>query len=181
MSELAVSLLRLSYLLALWLCVFAALGVLRRDTYGTKILRREPGATSLRRGRRRRVAAPPVAPPSHPAADAGSRPSPSTSPAVPAGRQAPTRLVVISGPLRGTTLPLGHGLTIGRSATSNLVLDDEFTSGRHALITPRDGVWYVEDLGSTNGTFVGRQRLRAPVAVQAGSAIRIGQTRVELR
>ncbi|MDR1294537.1 MAG: hypothetical protein LBK59_06210, partial [Bifidobacteriaceae bacterium] len=60
MSELAVSLLRLSYLLALWLCVFAALAVVRRDTYGTRILRREPGASSLRRGRRQRVAAPPV-------------------------------------------------------------------------------------------------------------------------
>jgi pSer/pThr/pTyr-binding forkhead associated (FHA) protein len=87
----------------------------------------------------------------------------------------------MSGPLRGTTLPLGQGLTVGRSATSNLVLDDEFTSARHALITPRDGQWYVEDLGSTNGTFVGRQRLQAPVPVHAGTVIRIGQTRVELR
>ncbi|MDR0432013.1 MAG: FHA domain-containing protein [Bifidobacteriaceae bacterium] len=179
MSELAVSLLRLSYLLALWLFVFAALGVLRRDTYGTKILRRAAGAMSL--VRKRRVVAPPVPDsPSRPTDDAAPHPQRSARPAAP-DSDAPNRLVVVSGPLRGTTLPLGNGLTIGRSATSNLVLDDEFTSGRHALIAPRDGRWYVEDLGSTNGTFVGRQRISRPVPVRIGSTVRIGQTRVELR
>jgi pSer/pThr/pTyr-binding forkhead associated (FHA) protein len=89
--------------------------------------------------------------------------------------------VVTSGPLKGTSLPLGSGLTIGRSGTSNLVLDDEFTSGRHAQIVPRDGQWYVEDLGSTNGTFVGRRRVEGPVRIEVGTPLRVGQTRMELR
>jgi hypothetical protein len=199
MSELAVSLLRLSYLALLWLFVLAALAVLRRDTYGTKILRREANPASLRRGRRKRVAAPPVPIPAgvpHPAtpqtvprtprstssaADAVPASDP-TRPATPRpAPSAPQRLVVTSGPLKGTSLPLGHAVTIGRSATSNLVLDDEFTSGRHALIEWRDGRWYVEDLGSTNGTFIGRQRIGVPTPVEPGQVIRVGQTRVELR
>jgi hypothetical protein len=188
MSELAVSLLRLSYLLLLWLFVFAALGVLRRDTYGTKIVRREPGAASLRRGRRQRVIAPIVPASARPSpgltADAGppvARPAARRASPTPDPAGSPNRLVVTSGPLKGTSLPLGHGLTIGRSGTANLVLDDEFTSGSHAQIVQRDGRWYVEDLGSTNGTFVGRERVSTPVPVETGTPIRVGQTRVELR
>jgi hypothetical protein len=180
MSELAVSLLRLSYLLALWLFVLAGLMVLRRDTYGTKIVRREPTASSLRRGRRRRVSAPAPSSPTLPAADAAPT-RPRSVPPPPPNLASPTRLIVTSGPLKGTSLPLGHGLTIGRSATSNLVLDDEFTSGRHAVIALREGRWYVEDLGSTNGTFIGRRRISAPTAVEPGTTVRVGQTRVELR
>ncbi|MDR1295554.1 MAG: FHA domain-containing protein [Bifidobacteriaceae bacterium] len=177
MSELAVSLLRLSYLLALWFFVFAALAVLRRDTYGTKIVRRDAATESPRRGRLRRVGTPSALPPAGPrASSATSRSAADGSPGPP-----PSRLVVLSGPLKGTSLPLGHGLTVGRSGTSNLVLDDEFTSARHAAIVERDGGWWVEDLGSTNGTFVGRQRVGEPVAVRPGTAIRIGQTKVELR
>jgi hypothetical protein len=194
MSELAVSLLRLSYLLLLWLFVLAALAVLRRDTYGTKILRRGVGAAALRRGRRQRVTAPAI-PPGRVSLDDGAPrprvpltavPSPAAPPAAapvqaPPAASAPTRLVVTSGPLKGTSLPLGNGVTIGRSATSNLVLDDEFTSGHHAHVVLRDGRWFVEDLGSTNGTFLGRRRVSEPVAVAVGTSLRIGQTRVELR
>ena len=61
------------------------------------------------------------------------------------------------------------------------MLDDDFASGRHARIFEREGTWYVEDLGSTNGTFLGSQRLTAPVAVEAGTVLRIGKTVLELK
>ena len=86
------------------------------------------------------------------------------------------------GPLTGTSLRLREsGTLIGRNPECALVLDDDFASGRHARIFEREGSWYVEDLGSTNGTFLGSQRLTAPVAVEAGTVLRIGKTVVELR
>jgi pSer/pThr/pTyr-binding forkhead associated (FHA) protein len=69
---------------------------------------------------------------------------------------------------------------IGRSSAANLVLDDEYTSGRHARLAPGPDGWILEDLGSTNGTFLGREQIRQPVPVRVGQTIRIGQTRLEL-
>jgi pSer/pThr/pTyr-binding forkhead associated (FHA) protein len=90
--------------------------------------------------------------------------------------------VVTQGALTGTSLPLREaGTVIGRNPECALVLDDDFASGRHARIYTRDGAWFVEDLGSTNGTFVGTQRLTEPVRVEAGSTLRIGKTVIELR
>ena len=94
----------------------------------------------------------------------------------------PTTLVVTEGALRGTTLPLREsGTIIGRNPESALVLDDDFASGRHARIFKREDGWYVEDLGSTNGTFIGSQRLSGATRVEAGATLRIGKTVVELR
>ncbi|MDR1118523.1 MAG: FHA domain-containing protein [Bifidobacteriaceae bacterium] len=117
-------------------------------------------------------------------------PAASTIPAsaAQAGRQAdaprpgaPTKLVVKTGPLRGTTLPLGRSpVVIGRSSTANLVVDDDFASGRHAQIVPRHGAWVLEDLGSTHGTFVGRERITGPRELAAGQSIRIGNTTLEV-
>ncbi|MDR0626880.1 MAG: FHA domain-containing protein [Bifidobacteriaceae bacterium] len=207
MGELSVSLLRLGYLLLLWLFVLAALFTLRRDIYGTTIRRRD--STAAARGGRRRpkgravvgvpselAGAPAAVPPAAPhfgSADAvnpAAYPSPAPVPtpgSVPARvpvtpkQHAPTRLVVKSGPLRGTTLPLSRApVVIGRSSTANLVLDDEFTSGRHAQLVPRNGGWVLEDLGSTNGTFLGRERIAGPVELTAGQSIRIGNTTLEV-
>src|SRR5690606_25808026 len=98
MSELTVTVLRLGYLVVLWLFVFSTIGVLRRDLYGTKIVRRL---------RRESAQSPPPAPTPEPAGPP-SRPAP--------GRAAPGRLVVTSGPLRGTTLPLGASrVVVGRA------------------------------------------------------------------
>jgi len=94
----------------------------------------------------------------------------------------PRRLVVTAGPLRGTTLPLGaSAILIGRAPSCTLVLDDDYSSSRHARVFPQDGQWYVEDLGSTNGTFVGRERIEAPTPVEVGAQLRVGQSTLELQ
>jgi len=73
------------------------------------------------------------------------------------------------------------GVLLGRNPECTLVLDDDFASGRHARIFRRDGGWVVEDLGSTNGTYMGTTRLTQPTPVEVGSALRIGKTIFELR
>jgi pSer/pThr/pTyr-binding forkhead associated (FHA) protein len=94
----------------------------------------------------------------------------------------PTTLVVTEGPLAGTSLPLRQtGVLIGRNPECALVLDDDYASGRHCRIYPSGETWYVEDLGSTNGTFMGREKLTAPREVGVGSSLRIGKTVLELR
>jgi pSer/pThr/pTyr-binding forkhead associated (FHA) protein len=77
-------------------------------------------------------------------------------------------------------LPLNAGLVIGRSSSANLVIDDEFASGRHARVVPGPNGWLLEDLSSTNGTYIGEQRITGSVAVRSGQQFRIGQTKFEL-
>ena len=166
MSELAVTLLRLGYLVLLWVFVLSAIGVLRRDLYGTKITSRGAQAP-IRRAR----------------AASGSSAAQPAAPAHPRGRdQTPTRLVVTEGPLRGTSLPLTtSAILIGRAPSCTLVLDDDYSSSRHARVFPHDGQWFVEDLGSTNGTFLGTSRVVQPTLVPPGAHVRIGQSVVELQ
>jgi len=76
---------------------------------------------------------------------------------------------------------MDSGVLLGRNPECTLVLDDDFASGRHARIFRRDGGWFVEDLGSTNGTFLGSTRLANPMPVEVGSTLRIGKTIFELR
>ncbi|MDR0365271.1 MAG: FHA domain-containing protein [Bifidobacteriaceae bacterium] len=190
MGELSVSLLRLGYLLVLWLFVLAALVTLRRDIYGTTIERR--GREKQGRSRRQKapvpvpaeLAAVPAAVAPGPAGALGTAPArrPSRASVSSAPRPgAPSRVVVKNGPLRGTTLPLARSaIVVGRSSSANLVLDDEFASGRHAQIVPRLGGWFLEDLGSTNGTFMGRERIAEPRELTAGDSIRIGNTTLEV-
>ena len=164
LSELTLTVMRLGLLVLLWVFVFAVVGVLRGDLYGTRVKRRTAGAGKEAPARR------PVSPkPSR--AERKSRAS------------GPTRLVVTAGPLSGTTLPLRPaGTLIGRSPECALVLDDDYASGRHARIyQDDDGTWRVEDLRSTNGTFLGSTRLTEPRQVAVGSVLRIGQTVLELQ
>lgn len=92
-------------------------------------------------------------------------------------------MVVSEGTLTGTTVALqGQTITLGRAHDSTIVLDDDYASSRHARIYPdRDGQWIVEDLGSTNGTYLDRTRLTTPTPVPLGAPIRIGKTVIELR
>jgi pSer/pThr/pTyr-binding forkhead associated (FHA) protein len=97
-------------------------------------------------------------------------------------RGAPRQLVVTEGTLQGTTVTLGDApVTLGRAHDATLVLTDDYASNKHARLAPSDDGWVVEDLGSTNGTYVGSQKVTRPTKVTVGSQIRIGKTVLELR
>ena len=193
MSELTLTLLRLGLLALLWVFIFSVVGVLRTDIYGTAVTRRgkRKAAKAQTQDRQRGPARTPV--PAGAAAGAGAAGAAVASQGP--GRKAPGRkgrgkgvpatLVVTEGPLAGTSLPLrSGGILIGRNPECALVLDDDYASGRHCRIYPdpsgRDG-WAVEDLGSTNGTFIGRERLTGSRPVEVGTTLRIGKTVLELR
>ncbi len=87
-----------------------------------------------------------------------------------------------AGGLAGTRIGLtGAPVLIGRADDSTLVLTDDYASTRHARISQQEGVWFVEDLGSTNGTYLGQHKLGGPTPLEVGVPIRIGQTVMELR
>jgi hypothetical protein len=175
MSELTITLLRLGYLAVLWILVLSSIAVLRRDLYGTRISRR-------RTDRQPAVAA--TAPAAAPHAPVAAPQPPVAEPAPRSARATArtSRLVVTTGPLAGTTIPLTQSaVVLGRAPGSTLVLDDDYSSSRHARIFPQAGQWYVEDLGSTNGTFIGEQRITGPVLMSPGTAVRIGRNVIELQ
>jgi len=159
MSELTVTVVRLGLLALLWVFVFSVVGVLRGDLFGTKVTR---------------TAAP--APARRPRQPAPERPQPRRD------QRTPSHVLVTEGPLKGTTITLGpQSVLIGRNPESTLVLTDDYASGRHARLYPEDGEWFVEDLGSTNGTYAGNERLTSPKKLEVGSSLKIGTTVLELR
>lgn len=168
MSELTLTVMRLGFLAVLWLFVIVAVQVIRSDLFGTRVTQRG----SRREGRAQQSARQQAAPPQQRQQGGGRQ-----------RRGAPTKLVVSEGTLTGTTVALqGQTITLGRAHDSTIVLDDDYASSRHARIYPdRDGQWIVEDLGSTNGTYLDRTRLTTPTPVPLGAPIRIGKTVIELR
>jgi pSer/pThr/pTyr-binding forkhead associated (FHA) protein len=76
----------------------------------------------------------------------------------------------------GVSFTLNGGVTIGRSPQTDIPIDDRFASGRHARIYERDGFSYIEDMGSTNGTYLNGKRLDTPELLRARDRIRIGDT-----
>ncbi|MEU7720285.1 FHA domain-containing protein FhaB/FipA [Streptomyces tibetensis] len=169
MSELTLTVMRLGFLAVLWLFVIVAVQVIRSDLFGTRVTQRG----GRREAGRQQQAAARQAPPQQRQQPTGGR----------RGRNAPTKLVVTEGTLTGTTVALqGQTITLGRAHDSTIVLDDDYASSRHARIYPdRDGQWIVEDLGSTNGTYLDRSRLTTPTPIALGAPIRIGKTVIELR
>jgi hypothetical protein len=162
MNSLTLTLIRVAFLAVLWLFVIAAIGVVRTDLLGTV-------ATKLRRGRNQPVPMQQPKPPRPP------RP-------VRAGRGTPRFLVVTEGGLAGVSIDLtDQQITMGRANDATLVLNDDYASTYHARIFPQDGQWLVEDLGSTNGTYLDRQKVARPTLVSVGVPIRIGKTVLELR
>jgi FHA domain len=160
MNTLTLTLIRVAFLAVLWLFVIAAIGVVRTDLFGTAVAK----------VRRPRNQAPPrpVAP---------QRPKPQRP-----GRGAPRFLVVTEGALSGVSIDLtDQQITLGRANDATLVLNDDYASTHHARIFPQDGQWIVEDLGSTNGTYLDRQKVIRPTPVPVGVPIRIGKTVLELR
>ncbi|MFD0371035.1 FHA domain-containing protein [Streptomyces sp. NPDC059071] len=173
MSELTLTVMRLGFLAVLWLFVIVAVQVIRSDLFGTRVTQRGSRRQDARPQQGGRQAAAP------PQQRGGQQ-------AAPGGRQrrgAPTKLVVSEGTLTGTTVALqGQTITLGRAHDSTIVLDDDYASSRHARIYPdRDGQWIVEDLGSTNGTYLDRTRLTTATPIPLGAPIRIGKTVIELR
>jgi pSer/pThr/pTyr-binding forkhead associated (FHA) protein len=158
MNTLTLTLIRVAFLAVLWLFVIAAIGVVRTDMFGA--------ATKVRRVRSQQS---PQAPRQSPRQ---ARPS----------RGSPRYLIVTGGPLSGMTINLtDQQITMGRANDATLVLNDDYASTRHARIFPQDGQWIVEDLGSTNGTYLDRQKVTRPTPVPVGVPIRIGKTVLELR
>ncbi|WP_250282759.1 MULTISPECIES: FHA domain-containing protein FhaB/FipA [unclassified Frankia] len=174
-SDLVLLVVKISFLALLWLFVLAAVRAVRADMFGpTK--RQRQNVQGLGHG----AAAQPAPVPAHPARPA---PPPAGPQNAPASRRArtPSKLVVTKGHLAGTILPLGPApVTIGRAQDSTLVLEDDFASARHARLVPHDGQWFVEDLGSTNGTYLDRTKVTSPMPVPLGAPVRIGKTVLEL-
>ena len=162
MNALELTLVRLAFLAVLWLFVIAAVGVVRTDLFGSSSRRRK----QPRKARPQRPAPPPAA------RRNGGRPS----------RSAPQQMVVTAGTLAGTVIGLSDmQITIGRADDATLVLTDDYASTRHARLFPQDGQWLVEDLGSTNGTYLDRRKVTQATPVPVGVPIRIGKTVLELR
>ena len=155
-SALVVALLKYGLLALLWVFVLVAVRTIRVDLSG-----KAPT-----------VAAPQGAAP----AKAAKTPKPQRK------RGVPRQLVVTEGTLQGTTVTLGSTpVTLGRAHDATLVLTDDYASNKHARLAPSEDGWVVEDLGSTNGTYVGSQKVTRPTKVTVGSQIRIGKTVLELR
>jgi pSer/pThr/pTyr-binding forkhead associated (FHA) protein len=160
MNALTLTLIRLAFLAVLWLFVIAAVGVVRTDLFG-------PALSSRQQRRQQKAQRARAQRPQRPAR---------------AARGAPQRLLVTGGSLTGTSIGLAdQQITIGRATDATLVLSDDYASSRHARLFPQNGQWIVEDLGSTNGTYLDRQKVTQPTPVPAGVPIRIGKTVLELR
>jgi hypothetical protein len=187
-SELTLLVLRFGFLLLLWLFVFGIVYALRTDLFGQRV-RKLPEAQA------------PAAASPFPAAAAAAAPAPAAAPAMkappvsnlPSGAnraggstnasvQSAHRLVITSGARAGTELPLGRDpITIGRSSESNLVIRDDYTSTHHARLLLWNDEWMIQDLDSTNGTFLDGRRVTVPTQVPLDTPIKIGTTTFELR
>ena len=159
MPEFVLTVARFGFLILLWIFVFTVVGVIRRDLFAGV---RSKSIVASPRG-------------------VGGAVIPGRPAKVKRGKAA-RQLVVTAGQLAGTRITLGDlPITIGRAEDSTLVITDDFASARHARIVPRDGQWFVEDLGSTNGTYLDRGKVSGPTPVPLGVPIRIGRTSLELR
>lgn len=154
MPEIVFFAVKIGFLTLLWLLVVFAVLALRADLFG---------------GRPARVAA-------------GPRPARGPRPHRERRGRRPAVLVVTEGALTGTKITLGAApITVGRAEDSTLVLGDDYVSTRHARFVPRGDQWLVEDLGSTNGTYLDRSKISGPTLVPMGTPVRIGKTTIELR
>ena len=159
MSELTLFLIRIAYLAILWIFVLSAISVIRSDMFGARVPEAARGARGDRGGKAPKL-------PKQP----GRR------------RGAPTHVYVSSGSNAGERVDLDRApILIGRGPDAAIRLDDDYVSTRHARIAASGDQWFVEDLGSTNGTYVGTVRITQPTTLSLGTQVRIGKTVLELR
>ena len=159
MSELTLLLIRIAYLAVLWIFVLSAISVIRSDMFGARVpeTARNGAPAPARKGK---------------AAKASRKPR----------RGAPTHLLVVEGENPGTRAELADApLLIGRGSDAAIKLDDDYVSTRHARVAASGDEWFVEDLGSTNGTYVGPVRITQPTTIGLGVQVRVGKTILELR
>jgi pSer/pThr/pTyr-binding forkhead associated (FHA) protein len=156
MSELTLFLIKISYLAILWIFVLSAISVVRSDMFGARVAQ----------GGTREAAAP----------KARRQPKPK------ARKGSPTHLLVVDGANKGERAELAEApILIGRGSDAAIRLDDDYVSTRHARIASSGDQWFVEDLGSTNGTYIGSARITQPTTLTLGTQVRIGKTLLELR
>jgi hypothetical protein len=156
-SEIALTIIKVLFLALLWLFIFSAVSVIRTDLFGRTVpAPDQPEARELES---------PAPPPRR-----GRRP-----------RGTPRVLAIVQGAQTGESAELAPGLVlIGRGADCQLILDDDYVSTRHARVVAAEGGYYVEDLGSTNGTYVNGARITAPTAISTSDTVRIGKTILKL-
>jgi FHA domain len=153
-SELTLFLIRLAYLAILWIFVLSAISVIRSDMFGARVPEAARAAAAPR-GRRQKA---------------------------PRRRGQPTHVIVVEGSNAGARAELEDApILIGRGPDAAIRLDDDYVSTRHARIGSSEDQWFVEDLGSTNGTYVGSSRITQPTTLTLGTQVRIGKTVLELR
>ncbi len=157
MSEIALTIIKVLFLALLWLFILSAVSVIRSDLFGRT-----------------------VPAPGQPAAQELESPPP---PPKKAKRQRgePRIFSITQGNQAGQSAELAAGvIMIGRGADCQLILDDDYVSTRHARVVGGDNGVYVEDLGSTNGTYVNGQRITAPTTITLSDTVRIGKTILKL-
>lgn len=154
MSPFVLSVLKYALLVLLYFFVFRAVRSVAVEIAGR---RRERGTTQMR--------------------------SPSTAPAKPSKGGKPPTQVVVHEPDGGKarTVRLKDSAEIGRRDGCAVRLSDTYVSQVHARLYGENGSWYVEDMGSTNGTFLNDARVSSPVEVHAGDVVKVGKTVLELR
>lgn len=179
MSELTLLVLQLGFLLLLWVFIFAIVYSLRSDLFGQRVRKLQPESAGA-----------PVAASAFPAASSGAPTAAVSHPAAPAsgpdGETASTenasRLVITSGQRAGAEFPLGRDeITIGRSSDSAIIIRDDYTSTHHARLMLWNGRWMIQDLDSTNGTFLNGSRVTVPTPIPLGATVKVGATTFELR
>ncbi|HSP76338.1 MAG TPA: FHA domain-containing protein [Cryobacterium sp.] len=188
-SELTLLVLRLGFLLVLWLFIFGIVYALRSDLFGQRARKMAAdaaapaGAPAAFPSAAPLSTQPPAASASAPTEQFTARPSPEfTAADDKATSQNATRLVITSGPKAGTEFPLtGDSITIGRSGDSSLVIRDDYTSTHHARLMLWHDKWMIQDLDSTNGTFLAGNRVSVPTPVPLNTTVKIGATSFELR
>lgn len=184
MSELTLLVLQLGFLLLLWVFIFAIVYALRSDLFGQRVRKLQPEAAAVAAPAAASsfpsspvpAAAAPTAPVAHaPAASGGANGELASS-------ENATRLVITSGTKSGAEFPLGHDeITIGRSSDSAIIIRDDYTSTHHARLMQWNGRWMIQDLDSTNGTFLNGSRVTVPTPIPLGATVKVGATTFELR
>jgi Inner membrane component of T3SS, cytoplasmic domain len=172
MTELTLLVLRVAFLALLWVFVFAVVYALRSDLFGGRV-RRVPNEAAPA------APAPASAPPA--VQSLPSPPTPGSGAAyVPHGPA--STLVITSGGKAGLEIPLGtEPLMIGRASDAGLQIRDDYTSTHHARLLLWGSDWVIQDLDSTNGTFVDGARIDSPTQVPVGVPVKVGATTFELR